>query len=50
MQRTVALCIVYPIVRQTAPAVEPVIPSGCVQPDGMGSSANELEEDFRPNR
>jgi hypothetical protein len=40
----VAPCIVYPAVGQTAPAREPVIPSGCVAPDGMGSSGPNVIE------
>jgi hypothetical protein len=41
VQASVALCVVHPTVGQTAPALEPIIPSGCVQPDGMGSTAIE---------
>jgi hypothetical protein len=34
VRASVALCIVHPIVCQTARALEPVIASGCVPPDG----------------
>src|SRR5512139_2753539 len=40
-QRTVALCIVYPTVYQTALAPEPAIPPRCVPPGGMGAAASE---------
>ncbi len=50
VRASVALCIVYPTTYRTAPHPEPVIPSGCVLPDGMGCRANHVEESQRKLR